>query len=269
MAFFSLEKKMQEMRNREQEIMTDAILQLREVSKSFAGLQVCDQVTLSLERGELHALIGPNGAGKTTLLNLVTGLLSMDGGSLWFQGKDLTRKPLHYRAGAGMARSFQITSLFQGFTVRENISLAVQSIQGSSYRFWKAAARDTALREPTDRIMLRMGLADRAHILAANLAHGEQRLLEIGMALATEQDLLLLDEPMAGLGPGSSRQLAELIQSLKGEITILLVEHDMQAVFSLADRLTVLVQGQVTATGSPEAIRNNLAVQEAYLGTSC
>jgi branched-chain amino acid transport system ATP-binding protein len=239
------------------------------VSKSFAGLQVCDQVTLSLERGELHALIGPNGAGKTTLLNLVTGLLSMDGGSLWFQGKDLTRKPLHYRAGAGMARSIQITSLFQGFTVRENISLAVQSIQGSSYRFWKPTAEDAGLQEPAEKIMARMGLAERSHILAENLAHGEQRLLEIGMALATEPDLLLLDEPMAGLGPASSRQLAGLIKSLKGEITMLLVEHDMQAVFSLADRLTVLVQGKVTATGNPKEIRANLAVQEAYLGTSC
>ena len=249
--------------------MADPILQLQQVSKAFGGLQVCDRVSLDLQTGELHALIGPNGAGKTTLLNLISGLLAMDSGSLCFQGKDLTRRPLHSRAGAGMARSFQITSLFKGFTVRENISLAVQSIQGSSYRFWKPAAGDAELQEPAGRIMDRMGLAERSHILAENLAHGEQRLLEIGMALATEPDLLLLDEPMAGLGPASSRQLAKLIQSLKGEITMLLVEHDMQAVFSLADRLTVLVQGQVTATGSPEEIRNNPAVQEAYLGTSC
>jgi branched-chain amino acid transport system ATP-binding protein len=168
-----------------------------------------------------------------------------------------------------MARSFQITSLFMGFTVRENIELAVQAVQGSSYRFWQPAVRDSELRKPAREIMARVGLLERAEIRAENLAHGEQRLLEMGMALATRPSLLLLDEPMAGLGPGSSRNLAELIRGLKGNVTILLVEHDMNAVFSLADRITVLVQGRIIATDSPRKIRNNPVVQEAYLGTAC
>jgi len=249
--------------------MAEPILQLQAVGKSFGGLRVCDDINLDLIAGGLHALIGPNGAGKTTLLNLVTGLLQADSGRLYFKDTDITKKPVHDRAQLGMARSFQITSLFRGFTVQQNIELAVQATQGSSYRFWKRATDDPMLQNPAREVMARVGLADRAKIKASNLSHGEQRLLEMGMALATGPDLLLLDEPMAGLGPGSSRNLAALIKSLKGSVTILLVEHDMQAVFSLADRITVLVQGRIAATGSPQEIRNNPAVQEAYLGTSC
>ncbi len=249
--------------------MIGPILQLQGITKSFGGLRVCDDLYLDVLPGELHALIGPNGAGKTTLLNLVSGLLQMDSGGLCFKGSDITQKRVHERAQLGMARSFQITSLFQGFTVQENISLAVQATQGSGYRFWKPADTDSQLLEPTREVLTRVGLADRAEIKASNLSHGEQRLLEMGMALATGPDLLLLDEPMAGLGPGSSRNLAELINSLKGSVTILLVEHDMQAVFSLADRITVLVEGRIAATGTPQDIRNNSVVQEAYLGTSC
>lgn len=249
--------------------MAEPVLRLQGVGKSFGGLRVCDNINLELITGELHALIGPNGAGKTTLLNLITGLLQTDNGRLYFQDTDITGKPVHDRARLGMARSFQITSLFQGFTVQQNIELAVQSTLGSSYRFWNRAAGDPHLCGPTDKIMARMGLSERAHILASNLSHGEQRILEMAMVLATEPDLLLLDEPMAGLGPGSSRVLAELTRSLKGSVTILLVEHDMQAVFSLADRITVLVQGRIAATGTPQEIRNNPAVQEAYLGSSC
>lgn len=249
--------------------MTEPLLQLGNIQKSFGGLRVCDRVDLAVVPGELHALIGPNGAGKTTLLNLITGLLEADSGTLLFKKKDITTSPVHIRARLGMARSFQITSLFQGFTVEENIQLAVQALDRSSYRFWKRADNDPRLVEPGRHIMERMGLLQRAGIPASQLSHGEQRLLELGMALATEPDLLLLDEPMAGLGPGSTRKMTELIRELKGSLTIVLVEHDMQAVFSLADRITVLVQGQVTATGTPDTIRANPLVQEAYLGTSC
>lgn len=249
--------------------MAEAVLLLRDIGKYFGGLHVCADIDLQVAPGELHALIGPNGAGKTTLLNLITGQLPVESGSLYFNGSNITKKPAHKRAQLGMARSFQVTSLFPGFTVQENIELAVQAVQGSSYRLWRPAAGDPVLSKPATEIMDRVGLLDRAEIRAANLAHGEQRLLEMGMALATSPSLLLLDEPMAGLGPGSSRNLAELIMSLKGSVTILLVEHDMNAVFSLADRITVLVQGRVIATGRPREIRKNLLVQEAYLGTSC
>lgn len=249
--------------------MAEPILQLQGVGKSFGGLSVCNDISFTLIPGELHALIGPNGAGKTTLLNLISGLLQVDTGILHFQGNNITNRPIHARAQLGMARSFQVTSILQGFTVQQNIALAVQSIQGSSYRFWKRAADDPLLQDPAGKIMAQIGLADRASTPASSLSHGEQRLLEMGMALATKPDLLLLDEPMAGLGPGSARNLAELTDSLKSSVTILLVEHDMQAVFSLADRITVLVQGRIIATGTPQQIRSNHAVQEAYLGTSC
>jgi len=249
--------------------MAEPLLRMREVAKSFGGLRVCDQINLDLVPGELHALIGPNGAGKTTLLNLVTGLLPVDNGRLYLKKTDITRKAVYERARLGMARSFQITSLFPGFTVQQNMELAVQAVSGSSYRFWKRPDRDCRIYEPARQAMARIGLADRAGTTAASLSHGEQRLLEMGMALATDPELLLLDEPMAGLGPGSSRNLAQLIGGLKGGVTILLVEHDMQAVFSLADQITVLVEGRVAATGSPTEIRSNPAVQEAYLGTPC
>jgi branched-chain amino acid transport system ATP-binding protein len=249
--------------------MTEQVLVVDKIGKSFGGLQVCADIDLELIPGELHALIGPNGAGKTTLLNLICGLLPIEQGTLSFLGRDITKKPVYERACLGMARSFQITSLFSGFTVRENVELAVQAGQGHSYRFWQRAAGDTKLQVPALEIMARVGLLDRADIEASNLSHGEQRLLEMGMALATKPALLLLDEPMAGLGPGSSHNLATLINSLKNDMTILLIEHDMKAVFSLADRITVLVQGRIAATAAPMEIRNNPMVQEAYLGSSC
>ena len=249
--------------------MNEPVLSLAGVNKSFGGLQVCSDINLEILPGELHALIGPNGAGKTTLLNLITGLLPIDSGEIVLNGHKITRKSVDQRARAGMARSFQITSLLTGFTVLENMELAVQATRGSSYRFWKPASNDPDLSGPAMEVMARVGLAERADILAATLSHGEQRLLEMGMALATRPALLLLDEPMAGLGPGSARQLEQLIQGLKRDTTLLLVEHDMEAVFSLADRITVLVEGRIIATGSRDSIRNNTAVQEAYLGTSC
>lgn len=249
--------------------MNEPMLCLQGVKKSFGGLRVCADVNLELVPGELHALIGPNGAGKTTLLNLITGLLPVDAGTITFKKQDITRFPVHKRARLGMARSFQITSLCSGFTVRQNMELAVQATRRSSYRFWKRADHDVRLKEPAEKAMNRVGLTERENSAAATLSHGEQRLLEMGMALATGPDLLLLDEPMAGLGPGSSRHLAGLIQSLKQQTTLLLIEHDMEAVFSLADRITVLVEGSVIATGSRDEVRKNPDVQEAYLGTSC
>lgn len=246
--------------------MTEPLLRTEGLSKHFGALQVCRNFNLTIWPGELHALIGPNGAGKTTVLNLLGGLLKADDGSLCFNGHDITRLPVHRRARLGLARAFQVTSVFNTFTVLENLALAVQARQGTGFRFWTCAAHDRRLSEPAAEVMERMGLANRGHIPAGSLSHGERRQLEMGMALATEPAMMLLDEPMAGLGPGGTLKLSELISGLKGEVTILLVEHDMQAVFSLADRISVLVQGEVVATGTPEEIKDNRLVQEAYLG---
>ena len=247
----------------------DLVLRLDRLSKSFGGLVVCDGVDLDVHAGEIHALIGPNGAGKTTLLNLITGLLTPDSGSLFFQDQDITRFSVPARARLGMARSFQISSLFPSFTVRENIELAVQASMGSSYRFWQRPDRDPVIYSPANELLATVGLVDRAYFKAGEIAHGEQRLLEIGMALATRPALLILDEPMAGLGPASAGNMARLIRQLQERMAIILVEHDMDAVFSLADRISVLVQGQVIATGPGREIQANQMVQEAYLGTQC
>jgi branched-chain amino acid transport system ATP-binding protein len=248
---------------------TDPVLRLDRLGKSFGGLVVCDAVDLVVRPGEIHALIGPNGAGKTTLLNLITGLLEPDGGSLFFQGRNITSSSVPARARLGMARSFQISSLFPSFTVRENIELAVQASTGSSYRFWQRPDRDPAVFLPANELLATVGLAERSYLKAGEIAHGEQRLLEIGMALATRPALLILDEPMAGLGPASAGNMARLIKQLQERMAIILVEHDMDAVFSLADRISVLVQGQVIATGPGREIQANQMVQEAYLGTPC
>lgn len=248
--------------------MIEPLLQANGLWKRFAALQVCKNFHLSIEAGELHALIGPNGAGKTTALNLLSGLLTPDKGTLFFNGRDISRTPVYRRARLGLARAFQVTSLFNSFTVLENLSMAVQAHQGTGFYFWSNAARDKRLLKPAAEVMERMGLADRGDIPAGSLSHGERRQLEMGMALATRPSMLLLDEPMAGLGPGGSLKLSELISGLKGEITILMVEHDMQAVFFLADRISVLVQGEVVATDTPDAIKKNRLVQEAYLGGS-
>ncbi|MFP7753434.1 ABC transporter ATP-binding protein [Thermodesulfobacteriota bacterium B35] len=249
--------------------MSGPVLQLAGVGRSFGGLQVCHGIDLALEEGGLHALIGPNGAGKTTLLDIITGLLAADSGRIIFRGRDISRLPVHRRARLGMARSFQVSSLLPSFTVREHLALAVLAGQGSGYRFWRPVASDPALQEPAGELMARVGLMERAGVRVEALAHGERRLLEIAMALATGPELLLLDEPMAGLGPASARELAGMIPRLKASLTILLVEHDMKAVFALADRITVLVRGEVMATGRPEEIRNHGKVQEAYLGSPC
>jgi branched-chain amino acid transport system ATP-binding protein len=241
-------------------------LQVRGLVKRFGGLLATDHVDLDLVRGEIHAVIGPNGAGKTTLINQLSGEILPDEGRIVFDGQDLTHQPPYRRAMAGLGRSFQITSVFNDFTVLQNATLAVQAHAGHSFRFWRSAARERALTEPARSALRRVGLLERAHTPVVSLAHGERRQLEIAMVLATGAKCLLLDEPMAGMSPAESGAVVALLRELKGEHTILLVEHDMDAVFALADRLTVLVYGRPIATGTPGHIRNHPEVREAYLG---
>ena len=249
--------------------MTDAdpvALRTERLSKRFGGLTATDALSLEIARGELHALIGPNGAGKTTLIAQLAGELAPDEGQIMLDGDDITRLPTHLRVRRGLARSFQITSVFGGFTAADNVALAVQARAGHSFRFWRDARGDATLRQPALAELDRVGLADRADVPATSLSHGEKRQLEVAMALATGPSLLLLDEPMAGMGPEESARMVALLESLRGDLTILLVEHDMDAVFALADRITVLVYGRAIATGRPAEIRVDPAVQAAYLG---
>jgi branched-chain amino acid transport system ATP-binding protein len=246
--------------------MADVMLAVQSLNKRFGAVRASHDFSLDVARGELHALIGPNGAGKTTALNQLSGELAPDSGQIHFDGRCITRLPVHRRARLGLSRSYQITSVFDRLTVRENLSLAIQAHKGHSFRFWRRAANDPLIREALAPAMERVGLEDRRHVPAANLSHGEKRQLEVGMALAGNPKMLLLDEPYAGMGPGGAVQLTKLIRRLKSEFTILLVEHDMGAVFALADRITVLVYGQAIASGTPEEIRCNPDVRQAYLG---
>ena len=244
------------------------MLQAERLSKRFGGLTATDDLSLDVRPGELHAVIGPNGAGKTTLIGQLAGEIAPDAGRILFAGEDVSRLPVSDRARRGIVRSFQVTSIFSGFTAADNVALAVQANAGHSFRFWRGARTDPALRDPALAALDRVGLAGRADIPTASLSHGEQRQLEVAMALATGPRILLLDEPMAGMGPEESARMVALLHALKGTLTILLVEHDMDAVFALADRITVLVYGRAIASGAPEAIRADPAVQEAYLGTA-
>ena len=247
--------------------MADApLLQTTGLIKRFGGLIATDNVSIDVRPGEIHALIGPNGAGKTTLVGQITGNLAPDSGTIHFAGHDVTRLPTHARVRLGLARSFQITAVLREFTALDNVALAVQAHAGHSFRFLADARRDEALRAPARRQLEAVGLADRADTLAANLSHGEQRQLEIAMALAADPKLLLLDEPMAGMGIEESQRIIALLSGLKGRRAMLLIEHDMDAVFQLADRITVLVYGRAIATGVPAAIRANAEVRQAYLG---
>ena len=246
--------------------MDNALLEVEGLFKRFAGIVASDNIALDVREGELHAVIGPNGAGKTTLIAQLAGEITPESGSIRFAGDDITALPTYRRSALGLARSFQITSLFPDFTALDNVALAVQAHAGHSFRFWRNARRDPTLREPARAALRRVGLEARAAQLASELSHGEQRQLEIAMALATSPRMLLLDEPMAGLGPDESRRMHALLRELKGRLTILLVEHDMETVFALADRITVLVEGRAIASGAAEAIRANQDVQRAYLG---
>ena len=242
------------------------MLELRNVSKRFGGVVATDEVTLELKRGEVHALIGPNGAGKTTLIGQISGSLGSDGGAILFEGRDITRATQHARVRSGLARSYQITSMFKRFTVLDNLALAVQARSGSSFSFWRPVSEEALLFDEARAIAGEIGLAGREAIVAATLAHGEQRALEVGLALATRPRLVLLDEPMAGMGPEESENMIALLERIRARITVLLVEHDMDAVFRLADRVSVLVSGRVIASGAPAAIRAHPEVRKAYLG---
>ena len=242
------------------------MLELENVSKHFGGLVATDSVTLAVRPGEVHALIGPNGAGKTTLVAQIAGDLASDGGTIRFDGADVTRAPQHERVRAGLARSYQVTSIFGSFAVLDNLAHAVQARSGSSFSFWRPVASESALAGEARAIAAQIGLAGREDAVAATLAHGEQRALEVGLALATRPRLVLLDEPMAGLGPEESRAMIALVERVRERAAVLLVEHDMDAVFRLADRISVLVSGRVIASGAPEAIRADAEVRKAYLG---
>jgi branched-chain amino acid transport system ATP-binding protein len=246
--------------------MTDLILQVKNLNKAFGGVVATDHLDFDVRQGEIHAVIGPNGAGKTTFVAQIAGMLTPDSGEIIFDGQEISGLSAPERSHAGLARSFQITSVFPNFTAIENVALSIQAHDGHSFRFWTTAFRDAKLIQPARNILEQVGLADRALSLAGNLAHGEQRQLEIAMALATKPKLLLLDEPTAGMGAEESEIMRQFLLGLKGEYSIILIEHDMDTVFNLSDRITVLVYGRGIATGAPDEIRSNAQVKAAYLG---
>ena len=243
-----------------------SLLRVEQLVKRFGGLVATDHLSMELKAGEIHAVIGPNGAGKTTLINQLSGEFFPDSGRVIFDGHDITHAPAHQRSHAGLGRSYQITSVFAEFSVLQNVALAVQAHAGHSFRFWRAAASEPALIEPAREAIALVGLSAFESTRVATLSHGQRRQLEIAMTLATAPKLVLLDEPMAGMSHQESGGVVELLRSLRGRTTLLLVEHDMDAVFALADRITVLVYGRVIACGTPAQIRDNTEVREAYLG---
>jgi branched-chain amino acid transport system ATP-binding protein len=242
------------------------ILRLESLRKTFGALVVTDDVTLDVMPDELHAVIGPNGAGKTTLINQIAGMLMPDAGTIRLAGRDVTALPMHARARLGLARTFQVSSVLPGFSALENVALAVQSRVGPSRRIHGRAATERALNDPAMAALAEVGLADRARLPAGKLAHGEKRALELAIALAMAPKLLLLDEPMAGTGRDETARLVELLQRLKRRLPIVLVEHDMTAVFALADRISVLIYGRILASGAPAEVRADPRVVAAYLG---
>ncbi|MFN0304877.1 MAG: ABC transporter ATP-binding protein [Burkholderiales bacterium] len=246
--------------------MADPVLVVRGLTKRFGGIVATDDVDLDVVQGEIHALIGPNGAGKTTLVHQLSGALAADAGSIRFKGTAITSMPAYDRVRAGLARSYQITSIFRNHTVIDNFVLAVQARSGTSLAFWHPVRTETALYAEARAIAKDVGLAGREDIVAGFLAHGEQRQLEVGLALATKPSLVMLDEPMAGMGPEESERMIPLISGLRATRSVLLIEHDMDAVFRLADRISVLVSGRIIATGTPLEIRANEDVKRAYLG---
>jgi branched-chain amino acid transport system ATP-binding protein len=242
------------------------VLSLKSVRKRFGGVVAVDGVSLEVTRGEVHALIGPNGAGKTTLIGLICGSIASDTGQIAFQGSAITKARPHQRVAAGLARSYQITSIFKRFSVLDNLALAVQARSGSSFSFWKPVEQETALFDEARAVAAEVGLSEKASSVAMQLSHGEQRALEVGLALATRPKLVLLDEPMAGMGPEESQHMIALIKRIRAQVTVLLVEHDMDAVFRLADHISVMVNGRLIASGAPNDIRSHPEVRKAYLG---
>ena len=246
--------------------MSEALLDIRGLTKRFGGLVATNQIDLQVRRGEVHALIGPNGAGKTTLVSQLGGQLASDRGSILFDGSDITHWAPHRRARRGLVRSFQITRLFKSASVLDNVALAVQASQGSSLGAWRPVWRDSALFARAHEVLESVGLGARSHLAVDALSHGERRGLEVGMALAGRPLLVLLDEPMAGMGQEESLRMETLIASIRTRCTVLLIEHDVDAVFRLADRVSVLVEGRVIASGSPDVVRRDAGVIAAYLG---
>ncbi|WP_456781814.1 ABC transporter ATP-binding protein [Bradyrhizobium sp. USDA 3315] len=246
--------------------MPDPLLRVDNLVRRFGGITATDNLSMEVVPGELHAIIGPNGAGKTTLISQLTGQVMPNSGTIRFAGRDVTNLPSYKRSRLGLARSFQITSLLKDFSAIDNVALAAQAHDGHSFRFWGNARKERHLREAARAALERVGLGTRADIVVSQLSHGEQRELELAVALATRPQLLLLDEPMAGLGVTESTRMVALLKELRKEVTIVLVEHDMEAVFALADRITVLVYGRVIACDVPDAIRKHDEVKRAYLG---
>ncbi len=246
--------------------MAEPLLALEQVTKRFGALTVAESIDLTVERDEIHAIIGPNGAGKTTLIAQITGVLPPDSGRILFDGQNITRLPMSLRPHLGIARSFQITNILPDFTVLENVAVAAQARHGTSFSFFRPAGAEEGLNAAARRVLERVNLKDREGLPARNLAHGEKRALELAMALVQDPKLLVLDEPMAGTGREETAYLVDMLKSLKGRYGILLIEHDMQAVFALADRVSVMVYGRIIATGAPAEIRDNAEVRQAYLG---
>ena len=242
------------------------LLSIKGLNKSYGGVKATDDLNLSIREGELHAIIGPNGAGKTTLISQLSGNVMPDSGTVLFAGRDITRMSEHQRPHLGMSRTYQITSLIRSMSVLDNLQLAIQAQAGHSFRFWSDVRKHQTVRDRAGSFAKEVGLEDQLHARVDNLAHGEQRRLEVAMALTSNSRLLLLDEPLAGLGGQEAAEMIDLLQSLKGQKTMLLIEHDMDAVFTLADRISVLVYGHIIATDQPEQIRLNVEVQQAYLG---
>ncbi|WP_265500423.1 ABC transporter ATP-binding protein [Paracoccus beibuensis] len=243
-----------------------SLLSVRGLRKSYGALKVTDDLDLEVAEGELHAIIGPNGAGKSTLIAQLSGQARSDGGSVRFAGAEMMGKPMPARVRAGMSRSFQITSILPAFTVLDNVAVAVQARDGSSFRFLRSVAREARLNEQAMQALAQVGLQDRADLRAGSLSHGEKRALELAIALATRPRLLLLDEPLAGTSGAEAERLVEVMAALKGRVTLVLIEHDMDAVFALADRISVLVYGRIVATGTPDQVRADPKVRAAYLG---
>lgn len=246
--------------------MTAPILEVQQLKKKFGSVQASNGISLTIRQNELHAVIGPNGAGKTTLIAQLSGELSPDSGNIYFKKQDITFMPVDQRVRLGIARSYQITSIFEELSVLENVSLAVQGQQGHSFRFWKNAKKQKSRIAPAQQALEQVGLQDKGQRNASEISHGEKRQLEIAMTLATKPSLLLLDEPMAGMGPEESQRMIDLLKTLKKSHSILLIEHDMEAVFSLADHLTVLDYGKLLVSDKPDVVRNSSEVKDAYFG---
>ncbi|MGF6310384.1 branched-chain amino acid transport system ATP-binding protein [Bradyrhizobium sp. i1.8.4] len=246
--------------------LAEPLLRVDNLVRRFGGITATDNLSMEVVPGELHAIIGPNGAGKTTLISQLTGQVMPNSGTIRFAGRDVTSLPSYKRSRLGLARSFQITSLLKDFSAIDNVALAAQAHDGHSFRFWGNARKEKHLRDTARAALERVGLGKRADVVVSQLSHGEQRELELAVALATKPQLLLLDEPMAGLGVTESARMVALLKELRKEVTIVLVEHDMEAVFALADRITVLVYGRVIACDVPDAIRRHDEVKRAYLG---